>query len=59
MERLVLWPTGPVRDWPTAALERFVAEVDRGMVIRAAAGGRFLTLNDAHTELARRRTGTR
>ncbi|MFC7451126.1 hypothetical protein [Rhodococcus daqingensis] len=52
-----LSPMGPVQRWATEALEHFVAEVDRGMVIRPAVGGRFPTLCDVHAELARRRAG--
>ncbi|MCK8675310.1 hypothetical protein ACWDUD_28825 [Rhodococcus sp. NPDC003382] len=49
-----MWPPGPVPTWDTEALERFVAYVERGMTVRVAADGRFLTLSEAHAELFRR-----
>lgn len=55
MPKTSMWPTGPVRTWGTEALEQFIADVDRGVVIGVYAGGRFLTLDDVHTELVRRR----
>lgn len=48
-------PPGPVRTWATDLLERFVADVERGLVVPPASGGRFPTLPEAHSELCRRR----
>lgn len=55
MQMPVMWPSGPVGLWPMEALERFVADVERGTALRVAADGRFLTLSDAYAELLRRR----
>ncbi len=46
-------PTG-LWTWATEALEQFIADVERGVVAEVPAGNRFVTLEDAHAELARR-----
>ncbi|QXC46150.1 hypothetical protein [Rhodococcus qingshengii] len=55
MQKPPPWPTESLRTWATEALEQFIADVERGVVAEASAANRFLTLEDAHAELAQRR----
>lgn len=55
MQKPSPWPTGSLWTWATEALEQFIADVERGVVAGVSEGNRLLTLDDAHTELARRR----
>ncbi len=57
MQKSSSWPAGSLWTWATEALEQFIADVERGVVAEVLAGNRFLTLEDAHAELARRRRG--